>query len=158
MAPPSGLFTSTSPNKEALFLALLDRYRQLLSQQLAAVLTEAGRAEPLEVVDGLFDAFVDFYRHQPGYRELWLGSQLTEILLDTGARWGVDFADELAPALALIAPGVEPSRRFAMTRASLHLVSALVTAALQVGGDQEKALIAEARLALRRYLAPELTR
>lgn len=143
------------PNKEALFEALLARYRVLLEAALAEkvdILSGDWRI----VVGGLFDVFVEFYREQPGYRTLWLGSQLTDVLLETGRVWGNEFAEELAPVLGVYAPRLDEERRVIVTQAALHLVSALVTAALQSSKDREQALIEEGRLALYRYLEPEM--
>ena len=61
------------PNKEAVLLALLARYRE----RLAAALLPALEHEGLETaVEALIRRFADFYVSEPGYAQLWLGTQL----------------------------------------------------------------------------------
>lgn len=144
------------PDKESLYRALLAHYQQRLEAALAAALpldpSEGWRGP----VERLFDVFVRFYRSEPGYRELWLGSQLTEVLSEAGQRWGAEFSELLAPALSFLAPGLPEARARVVTRAALHMVSALVTAGLQAGGEDEEALVEEARRGVLAYLGSYL--
>jgi AcrR family transcriptional regulator len=137
-------------DRDAMLHALLERYRTRLDQAMGHALSDQ-REVSLDMVDRAADAFVDFYRSEPGYRALWLGSQHLPTLQETGHAWGAAYTQAIAALLSL--RGVPPERGRVVATTAIYLLSSLVTLALSRPEDED-ALIEEARVALRRYLAP----
>ena len=142
------------PNKQALLHELLERYRHGLTVALAEAVAPQPEDDWWSVVERAFDAFHHYYRQEPGYRVLWLQSQLVDALLETGAAWSHQFSHQLA---ALLAPRalVGLDELVPVARAAIHIASALITTSLQ---HRDEALAIEAKVALRRYLAPAFDR
>ncbi|MCA9718650.1 MAG: hypothetical protein KC468_28535, partial [Myxococcales bacterium] len=146
------------PNKEALLAALLERYRERLKEALLTALADADDHEDALVERGV-RAFAQFYQREPGYAQLWLGSQLITPLREAGERWGQEFAELLAPMIrarpraeATRRP-ISPRRAQRVARALVHAVSAVVTLALREPARERAALIDEAVALARAYLA-----
>ena len=139
------------PNKDAILVALLERYRQRLEQRLMTTLAAAADAELDMLVERGVRAFADFYREEAGYAELWLSSQLVGSLRDTGTRWGVQFG-ELLGALVQQRLEVSPARAQAIALAFVHAVSAVITMALGRSEAERDALIDEAVVIGQGYL------
>jgi AcrR family transcriptional regulator len=116
------------PNKHAVFLALLDRYRERLA---AAIDASAARASTWEeaVHEGI-EVFYRFYRDEPGYRELWLGSQLVDELREHGERWGAEFSKRLEAMVLGFFPHADATAVSVVSRLFVHIVSAAATTAL----------------------------
>ncbi len=144
------------PNKEAVFVALLERYQQ----QLGAALLEAMMAaEGWEAqLDAGIDAFYRFYRDTPGYQTLWLGTQLVDVLREAGRAYAESSGGLVATVIAQQAPHLPPDAPPRIATMLVHLVSAATTAALNGPDEQRDATMAEvrwlARLYLRERLAP----
>ncbi|MCA9620078.1 MAG: TetR/AcrR family transcriptional regulator [Myxococcales bacterium] len=142
------------PNKEALLAALLARYQERLQAHLLASLGE-GAADRDALVERGVRAFASFYRQEPGYAALWLGSQLVTPLREAGERWGADFGDLLGPLVAS-QTGLDAEAATRVARVLAHAVSAVVTLALQVadGPAIEDEAVRLARAYLREVSAP----
>ncbi len=155
------------PNKAALLAALLERYRARLR---AALLTALGRdgadadadnaaLELDAIVERGVRAFADFYRREPGYAQLWLGSQLSAPLREAGASWGHEFAELLAPLIRERARDPRTRRTISKRHAQrvalalVHAVSAVVSLALTKGARERDALIDESVSLAQAYLA-----
>jgi len=131
------------PDKPALLVALLDRYRARLEQTILAALTPVF-AEPLPVmVDVGVRAFAEFYLREPGYAELWLGSQLSGPLREAGASWGEHFSALFGQ---LLTQRLQLRSEVAERRAAVfvHAVSAVVSLAVQREEPEREALVEEA--------------
>ncbi len=116
------------PNKQAVYLALLERYRERLSAALDTALGEAQGWESA-VHEGI-EVFYRFYRDEPGYQALWLGSQLIDVLRDRGRRWASEFSKRIELAAAVFFPSAPPQQVEVVARLVVHIVSAAATAAL----------------------------
>jgi AcrR family transcriptional regulator len=141
------------PNREALLLALLERYEERLAAALDEALALAS-TEPLQAASAAVDVLARFWTSEPGYRVAWLGSHMTDLLERTGARWSDRFTDRVAAALLALAPQRDPAELRRIARTAVHLVSGLLLAA--VTSDDREALVAEARSALQAYLGARL--
>lgn len=138
-------------NKQEVLAALLQRHGDRLLAAIAASLIGGGAWR--DQVARTVDAFVTFYRDEPGYRELWLGAQLTDETVRAGQAWGQAATEQLGAALQALQPTLPSSDAARAAEVSIYVVSTLVTRALQAGDD---ALIAEAKQVVIRYLAPLL--
>ena len=140
------------PDKPALLAALLERYRGRLEQALMDALAPVMQ-ESLEVlVEVGVRAFADFYVREPGYAELWLGSQLSGPLRKAGQRWGGHFARMFGRLIAQrrgLAP--EDADRVALT--FVHAISAVVSLAVERGIEERELLVREAIDLGQAYLA-----
>lgn len=135
------------PNKEAVLLALLERYRERLGAALLPALAQATLDATLE---SLIRRFAEFYDHEPGYAQLWLGTQLVGPLRDAGAEWGESFSAAFGVALADRA-GLDAGAARLKAKVLVHAVSSVIT--LAASGDPDAdALIEEAIELARRYL------
>jgi AcrR family transcriptional regulator len=139
------------PNREALLLALLERYEE----RLAAAMDEAlALADPLAAASAAVDVLARFWASEPGYRVAWLGTRMTDLLDRTGARWSDRFTERVAVTLHALAPQRDAAELRIIARTAVHLVSGLLLAA--VTSEDREALVAEARAALLAYLSARL--
>ncbi len=139
------------PDKEALLAALLSRYRERLQVSVMASLGQAS-----DSTDGLVErtvrAFARFYQREPGYAELWLGSQLVAPLQDAGEAWGRDFG-VLISALVQQRTGVSVARAERVALTLVHAVSSVITLSLARPECERDALTDEAVFLAKAYLA-----
>jgi AcrR family transcriptional regulator len=138
-------------DKQAIVLALLERYRTTLESRLAAAIAP-DLPWPTQVDRGI-DVFVDIYLNEPGYRALWLGSQLVDTLRDQGDQWGQSFSALVASVLALRFPGASAKQCQLGASLVVYLLSAAVTAALNGPEALQEATIAEGRWLIHAYLS-----
>jgi len=139
------------PNKQAVLLALLERYRKRLEAALLPTLAEAAQGDLDTLIEGGVRAFADFYRDEPGYAELWLGTQLVGPLRDAGDAWGDGFGDMLG-AVFRHRLNLSPSRAKTVAQTFVHAVSAVVSLAQTRSGRQRERLVDEAVALGQRYL------
>lgn len=130
------------PNKEAVLEALLERYRQRLQAALLPPLQAAAGAPTEELIELGIRAFWRFYRDEPGYAELWLGTQMIAPLREAGQAWGDEFAALLG---GLIRAHTETTAERAeiVALSLVHAVTAVVSLAL-TQPSREAALVDEA--------------
>ncbi len=139
-------------NKEEILAALLARYQDRLEAALGSALGDAMTAPIDDVVDRTVRTFATFYASEPGYAELWLGSQLVGPLRDAGAAWGDHFGNVIAALLAARLP-LEPADAEPVALALVHAVSSVVTLALQHEGAERDRLVDQAVCLAQGYLA-----
>ena len=138
------------PDKVAVLEALLERYRQRLQAVLVAALADADSLEA-SVRAGV-DAFYRFYRDEPGYQPLWLGSQLVDELRMHGERWGEAFAVWLGAVAPDAFTAVPSEQRIVVARLCVHLISAGITTALTGRPEHADATVEHTTLAVLAYL------
>ncbi len=139
------------PDRTALVAALLERYRERLHAALEPLLAAAGPRNWRTSTRRIVDAFVSFYRDEPGYRVLWLESLTTPSLRAAGAAWASEFGALLAGALAF-AKHLSPERRHAAASVCMYLVSGVTSMALTGEPRRVAPVVREIKLALERYL------
>ncbi|MEZ4451421.1 MAG: TetR family transcriptional regulator [Nannocystaceae bacterium] len=140
------------PHREALLRALLDGYRARLRAAVEAALAGADPGSWRDAAGRCVDAFVRFYRREPGYRVLWLESQTTPALREAGEAWGAEFSAVIGARLREAAPALRPARARAIARVAVHLISSLTSLALAGPASQRASTLREARAALEAYL------
>jgi AcrR family transcriptional regulator len=139
------------PHREALLLALLERYEE----RLATALDEAlSTPDPLGAASAAVDVLARFWASEPGYRVAWLGTRMTDLLEQTGARWSDRFTERVAAKLHELAPQRDSHELQLIAHTAVHLVSGLLLVA--VTSKDREALLAETRMALRAYLSARL--
>lgn len=142
------------PNKEAILQALLERYQRRLETVVLAAVRESASTSRRDVgalVAAGVRAFAYFYRDEPGYGALWLGSQLAEPLLSTGEAWGSQFSQLLSPLLCEFT-GLAAQEGELVVLAMVHATSAVITAGLKRPEPQRSLLIEEAVLLAQVYV------
>ncbi len=141
-------------NKEDVLRALIARYGERLLQALSSSIAGLGQPESWEdVALQAFDAFVDFYTREPGYKSLWIGAAWSPDLVQAGEQWGVAFQEPLGAAIRAANPELSDAEAARVGQVAITLVSSLVTQALE---RDDRELIDEARLALMAYLRERL--
>lgn len=143
------------PNREALLAALLARHGERLGEVIDRAIVGAG-GDPIATGDRVVDAFARFWLEEPGYRSAWAVSQVSGVLLETGAAWADAFTDRVAALIASIAPSLPARERRRVAHTAVHLVSGLVGPAVSGPRAQRRARLDEAKLALRAYVLARL--
>jgi len=141
------------PDKAAVLSALLERYRERLQHTIMGALAEAG-TDTNELVERSVRAFARFYQEEPGYAQLWLGSQLIAPLREAGDAWGQEFGGLIAQLVRQQTGKSETdAARAALTL--VHAVSSVITLALTQKDSERDALIEEAVLLAKAYLSAQ---
>jgi len=142
-------------SREALLDGLLERHGRRLGEAIEAAIA-VGDPDPLEVADRVVDGFARVWREEPGYRAAWSAKSVSGLLDRTGAAWGDAFTARIADLLGAFAPAWPAARRRIVARTAVHLVSGILLAAMGSPRQVERAMVAEAKLALRGYLGVSL--
>jgi AcrR family transcriptional regulator len=142
-------------SKERLLEALLERHRARLEAAIDGALGEGG-GDLMTTADLAVDAFAGVWRSEPGYRAAWAATQAQSLIERAGGAWSASFSERIAVALRASSPGLARGEARAIAITVVHLVSGLVYSAMSHGRTQERALLQEARRALRAYLAERL--
>lgn len=142
------------PNKDALFVTLLERFQHQLGETIAAAVFDA-RGWAAQVDAGI-DAFYRFYRDTPGYQTLWLGTQLVDELREAGRAYAESTGAFVATAISAVAPHLDAAERSRVAAILVHLAGAGATAALQGPEAEREPLMTEVKLMARLYLEQRL--
>jgi AcrR family transcriptional regulator len=140
-------------DRDALVRALLELYRGRLRVVLETALAGADLASWRSIASRAFDAFTQFYRREPGYRILWLESQTTPALRESGLAWADEFGAMLDALFGRLLPDVSARRRQAIARTCMYMVSGMTSMALSGPPELVPSMLRESKLALESYLA-----
>ncbi len=140
------------PNKIVILQALLERFQGRLSEALMGALGSGSLDDLDAATERVVRAFAHFYQREPGYAELWLGSQLIGPLSQVGQAWGGEFSEVFGQILRARA-GLEQANARCAARALVHAISSVVTVALTGPEDDRERMIDEAVAMARSYLA-----
>ena len=141
------------PDKEAIVEALAGRYLaefEGLMDELAATAPDGGWADP---VGTLVDAFARRYRERPGYRALWFGREMTPALRAADRENKLVLAERLGALLVALGVVAAPERVALAARTGVLVADALLQEAFRDDARGDPALIEEAKVVLRLYLA-----
>ena len=138
-------------NKQAVLAALLERYGARLLTAVAPSLTDSTDWRGL--VNATVEAFATFYREEPGYRELWIGVQLTDDTVSAGQSWGDIATAQFGELMRSLRPELSADDAAQAAEVCIYVVSSLVTRGL---ATERPGLIEQSKLVLLRYLAPLL--
>lgn len=141
-------------NKDKVLQALTQRYGEHLLTVMGQALSTFVPGQDWHItVDAVFDAFVAFYRDEPGYQTLWIGAAWTPELLATSRGWSDAMLCPVTALLQNVQPALCELEARHVAQTTMGLLSNLVTQALELG---EPLLLDEARLALHSYLDTRL--
>ncbi|MEA2310536.1 MAG: hypothetical protein QOE28_504, partial [Solirubrobacteraceae bacterium] len=104
----------------------------------------------------LIDAFAQRYRERPGYRALWFGRELTPALRDADRENKRALAGGLVRVMQAHGLAADGERLHVAARAGILVADALLQEAFREREDGDPALISEAKVVLRPYLADVL--
>lgn len=135
----------------ALAQRFADRFGEVLEATLAGVPADIGWRE---LLDRLLDAYADFYRGEPGLRELWVGARLDpEFIRADHEHNNTRFADTLADIMAYRAH-VPNDQLALMIYVCWEAGQALLETAFRADPDGDPAIIEQTKVMAARYLAP----
>ena len=140
------------PDKDAIFSALsatwLDKVLDLMEAQLADPPPTVR-----ELVDRLVEAFAEFFRAEPGYRQVSLGAQALRIDPGAGARNDEQLAERLFTVLTehYGEPGGDARRR--RLTLAVRLTEFMLNQAFRADPAGDAWVLAELKTLLERYLS-----
>ncbi|WP_433617583.1 TetR family transcriptional regulator [Dactylosporangium sp. CA-139114] len=139
------------PDKDAIFYALsatwLDKVLDLMDGQLAAPPPTVA-----ELVNRVVEAFAEFFRAEPGYRQVSLGSQTLRMAPGSGARNDEQLADRLRTVLVEhyeMTATDDLSRRLLL---AVRLTEFMLNQAFRTDPDGDPWVLNELKTLLLRYL------
>jgi AcrR family transcriptional regulator len=142
------------PNKLAVFTELARTYhaklRVFFDMLLAGPLLERPWQEILD--DGI-DALAQFHEQEVGFRAVWVGLQLTEQVVAEGEAINREFAKRIETVLGAKLPGLPPRMRPVVATMMVEILTAMLIVSAR-RPSEAKALLAETKVLLKRYLAP----
>ena len=144
------------PNKDALFEAIADQYLARAQEVFELHLTAAVAAGATwqEVIDRAIDAFDYLQRNEMGFRAVWMNWTRSSRFLVAGAALNAEFAERTGTVLAMHAPALSPQRRHLVATMIIEVISGMLFAAIRLGDELGREIVAETKVLLGRYLAP----
>ncbi len=141
------------PNKAAIVKALAERHME----KLAATLKEF--ADDLDLDQGfdrLLESYAEFYRTEPGYKEIWSGVEAMPELqeLDLGELF--DNAQVIATSASEKYPGVDEDRLWLICVMLTRICGNTLRLVMNMQGDQESIMLEELKLMMGQYLKNRL--
>lgn len=140
------------PDRGAIVDALAGRYLTEFEALMDELAERALSEDWGDLVGGLIDGFAERYRAEPGYRALWFGRHLSEELQSADRHNKRTLADGVRRVLVgrgLARDGEELERA---CLAAVLTADALLQEAFRESPEGDPALLAEAKVILRRYL------
>jgi AcrR family transcriptional regulator len=142
------------PNKLSLFNALARHYHEKVRTFFDVLLGGPLLERPWpEILDSGIDALMAFHENDPGFRAVWVGLNLTEQVVTEGEAINRDFAKRIDTIIAAKLPAVPARVRPVVATLMIEVMSAMLIVCTRRPAEA-KALIAETKVLLRRYLAP----
>jgi AcrR family transcriptional regulator len=142
------------PNKLALFNALTRHYHEKVRFFLDALLGGPLLERPWsEILDAGIDAVALFHAQEAGFRAVWVGLHLTEVVVTEGEAINREFAKRIEALFAAKLTGLPAKMRPVTATMLVEVLSAMLIVSARRPAEG-KALMAETKAMLRRYLAP----
>ncbi|MFZ2242263.1 MAG: TetR/AcrR family transcriptional regulator [Gordonia amarae] len=139
------------PDRDAIIETLADTYLHRLENRMRKLLRSAGQHTWSDPVGILFDAFVDAYRAEDGFRALWFSRSLTDATQAADREHKRRMAQMLREIL--MQQGIAETPRLDVVARSAHLVAdTMLQEAFRADPEGDDALIEEAKTILRGYL------
>jgi AcrR family transcriptional regulator len=140
------------PDKDAIFSALsatwLEKVLELLDAQLAAPPPTIG-----DLVDRLVEAFAQFFRAEPGYRQVSLGSQALRMAPGAGAQNDEQLAERLRTVLAGHYGAPDDGSLGRRLLLVVRLTEFMLNQAFRADPGGDPWVLAELKVLLRRYIS-----
>jgi AcrR family transcriptional regulator len=139
------------PDKDAIFNALtatwLDKVLDLMDAQLAAP-----PPTPAGLVDRVVEAFAEFFRAEPGFRQVSLGSQALRLPPGAGAHNDEQLADRLRAVLTAYYAVPDSPTLAARLVLAIRVTEFLLNQAFRNDPDGDPFVLAELKTLLRPYV------
>jgi AcrR family transcriptional regulator len=142
------------PNKLSLFNALARHYHDKLRAFFDLLLSGPLLEQPwADILDAGIDAFALFHEHEPGFRAVWVGLQVTPDVIEEGEAINRDFAKRIEGVLAAKLPGLPAKLRPVVATMMVEILTAMLIVSARRPAEA-KGLMTETKALLRRYLEP----
>jgi len=144
------------PNKLAVFNALARRYQEKVRSFFDVLASGPLLEKPWsEILEASIDAWVGFHENEPGFRAVWVGLHLTEQVVTEGEALNRELATRMESIFAMKLPRLPARMRPIVATMLVEVFSAmLVVSARRKSESERRAMMAETKTLLRRYLEP----
>jgi AcrR family transcriptional regulator len=150
---PVGTIYQFFDDKDAVLAAVARHHMARHAEAMRAILRGARTARWFDLVNLVFDRYVELYRHHPGYLAIRTGRYLSRELLQLDEENNAMVAASVRQIL-VAREGLVDSRDLAVAcRAGVCAAEALLQLAFRGHPDGDPAILAEARRIQRLYLA-----
>jgi AcrR family transcriptional regulator len=142
------------PNKTAIIKALAEQHIEKLNRILQAFLIDFDLDEGF---DHLIDVYAQFYRSEPGYKEIWSGVESMPELqeLDLGELY--DNAERLSVQAKSRFQGIEDERVWLICVMLPRTCGAILRLSMTMEESQAQMLLSELKLMVKAYLKERIT-
>ncbi|MFD2231268.1 TetR/AcrR family transcriptional regulator [Alkalimarinus sediminis] len=142
------------PNKTAIIKAIAQQHIEKLSSLMQAFLVDFDLDEGF---DHLIDVYAEFYRSEPGYKEIWSGVESMPELqeLDLGDLY--NNADNLSVKAKSTFVGVEDERVWLICVMLPRTCGAILRLSMTMNEQQAEMLLSELKLMVKAYLRERTT-
>jgi AcrR family transcriptional regulator len=143
------------PNKLAIFSAIALRYVERAQALFDTFMTpEAMRGPWTDLVGNAIDAFASLNETEPGFRAILLNWRVSADMLLANDDVNREFARRAETVLAAQAPKLPPARRTLVATTIIEVISTMLIMCVRRRDLDAKAILAEAKTLLYRYLEP----
>ena len=143
------------PNKLAIFNAISLRYLDRARALFDTFVTPASVEMPWpDLLDRAIDAFAAFHEDEPGFRAILLNWRVSAELLLANDAVNRELAKRAEVVFVAQAPGLTPRRRALVATIIIEVVSSMLILGVRRGPEESRAILAETKMLLRRYLEP----
>ena len=141
------------PNKNAILKSLAERQFEKLAPSMASFLEDFNLEEGL---DQLIDVYVEFYRNEPGYTELWSGIQGVPELNQLDMDDLYKNARMIVVQLHQKVPHIPEQELMAVALMVTRSCGAILRLAMTTDEATTQRLVAEVKLMVKQYLRARL--
>lgn len=136
---PTGTVYQFFEDKAAVLSALAQHYMDSFGETMAEAVEAASRAPLADLVDIVFDRFVERYRQNPGYVAIWTGRHLSPELLRADDANNDLLAESIRRILLARSDVVDGPPLALACRAAVRVADALLQLAFRIDphGDQD---------------------
>lgn len=144
------------PDKEAILRALAERYVEQIRSLHEGLFTPDVVYLPLPVlIDRMLDPFVAFDLAHPGFKQLFLGADVSADIASAARTIEVETRERIKNLIKLGAPGISEERAYLVAVVCKAVVKALTSLILSTDDEMfQQAAVAEVKRMLIAYLAP----
>ena len=148
---PVGTLYQFFSDKDAVVDALALRYLGEFAELMAALVEASSEEHWTDLVDRVFDSFVEGYRARPGYVRLWLGRFLGPEIRRADDANNELLAEGLRRILLAQEDLVDDDRLLQCCRVAVHIGDAMLQLAFRTDPGGDPAVIEEAKVLQRLY-------
>jgi AcrR family transcriptional regulator len=143
------------PNKLAIFEEIARRYHDKLRVFFDVMVASPLFERPMgEIIDAAIEAVWAFHESEPAFRAVWVGLGFTEEVLVEGEALNREFARRIEAVVAKKLPGLPAKSRPIVATMIVEVLTAMLIVSTRRGKTESRAIKAETKTLLNRYLAP----